>query len=81
MFLFNSYAIVSVKDPTKNTIRIFFDSGLSLAETARALYVHRNTLVYRIEKIERQTGLDIRKFDDAMVMKIALMISDYLKNK
>lgn len=69
-------------DPeTKNTIRVFFDSGLSLAETARALYVHRNTLVYRIEKIERQTGLDIRKFDDAMVMKIALMISDYLKNK
>lgn len=69
-------------DPeTRNTIRVFFDSGLSLAETARALYVHRNTLVYRIEKIERQTGLDIRKFDDAMVMKIAMMISDYLSSR
>ncbi|MDY6353123.1 PucR family transcriptional regulator [Candidatus Weimeria sp. HCP3S3_B5] len=66
-------------DPeTRNTIRVFFDSGLSLAETARALYIHRNTLGYRIEKIEKQTGLDIRRFEDAMVMKLALMISDFL---
>lgn len=67
-------------DPeTKNTIKVFFDSGLSLAETARSLYVHRNTLVYRIEKLEKQCGLDIRKFDDAIVMKIALMINDYIR--
>lgn len=64
---------------TKNTIKVFFDSGLSLAETARARFIHRNTLVYRIEKLEKQCGLDIRKFDDAMIMRIALMINDYLK--
>lgn len=76
-----SFDLETLDPETRNTIMVFFDSGLSLAETARALYVHRNTLVYRIEKIERQTGLDIRKFDDAMVMKIALMIADYLRSK
>lgn len=71
---------LSEMDPeTRNTIRVFFDTGLSLAETARVLYVHRNTLVYRIEKLEKQCGLDIRKFDDAIVMKIALMMYDYLR--
>lgn len=66
---------------TRNTIKVFFDSGLSLAETARSLYVHRNTLVYRIDKIEKQTGLDIRKFDDAMIMKLCLQISDRLREQ
>lgn len=70
--------LADIDPETRNTIRVFFDSGLSLAETARSLYVHRNTLVYRIDKIDKQFGLDIRKFDDAMVMKICLMIYDRL---
>lgn len=67
-------------DPeTRNTIRVFFDSGLSIAETARSLYVHRNTLVYRIDKLQKQTGLDIRRFDDAITMNIAMLMDEYLK--
>ena len=73
------FDLAEIDPETRNTIRVFFDSGLSLAETARNLYVHRNTLVYRIEKLEKQCGLDIRKFDDAIVMKIALMINDYIR--
>ena len=68
------FDLAEIDPETRNTIKVFFDSGLSLAETSRSLYVHRNTLVYRIEKVERQTGLDIRKFDDAIIMKIALLI-------
>ena len=61
-----------------HTIHTFLDSGLSIAECARKLYLHRNTLIYRLDKIEQLTGLDIRQFDDAIVCKIALMISTYL---
>lgn len=73
------FDLAELDDETRNTIRVFFDSNLSLAETARSLFVHRNTLVYRIEKIDKQCGLDIRRFEDAMVMKICLMIYDRLK--
>lgn len=67
-------------DPeTRNTIRVFFDSGLSIAETARSLYVHRNTLVYRIDKLQKQTGLDIRRFEDAITMNVAMLMDEYLK--
>ncbi|MBR5377420.1 MAG: helix-turn-helix domain-containing protein, partial [Lachnospiraceae bacterium] len=47
--------------------------------TSRQLFVHRNTLVYRIEKLEKMTGLDIRKFDDALTLKMALMVMDYMR--
>ena len=56
------------------TIQKFFDNNLNISETARQLYVHRNTLVYRLERLEKTIGLDIRKFEDAMTFKIALMV-------
>ena len=66
-------------EETLNTIAKFFENNLNVSETSRQLFVHRNTLVYRIEKLERSTGLDIRKFDDALTFKIALMVSNYIK--
>jgi carbohydrate diacid regulator len=69
-----------VLDPeTLSTIYRFFENGLNVSETARQLYVHRNTLVYRLEKIQKQLGLDIRQFDDAVTFKIAMMVDNYLK--
>ncbi len=59
---------------TLNTIRTFLDCDLNIAETARALYMHRNTLVYRLETLKKQTGLDIRRFDDAMRCRIGLLL-------
>ncbi len=64
-----------------HTIHTFFHCGLSIAETARALFTHRNTLVYRLEKIEKTIGLDIRNFDDAVTCKIAMMLWEYLHNE
>ena len=61
------------------TIDTFFDNNLNVSETARQLFVHRNTLVYRIEKLMKSTGLDIRSFEDAMTLKIALMVNAYMK--
>ena len=57
----------------------FFLNNLNIAETARQLHMHRNTLIYRLEQIEKQTGLDLRLFDDAMTFKIAMMVINYLK--
>jgi carbohydrate diacid regulator len=64
-----------------STINKFFENNLNISETARQLYVHRNTLVYRLERIEKAIGLDIRTFDDAMTFRIALMVIAHLKNK
>lgn len=61
-------------EETLSTINKFFSNNLNVSETARQLYVHRNTLVYRLEKIQKSTGLDVRSFDDAMTFKIALMV-------
>ena len=61
------------------TIQKFFENNLNISETARQLYVHRNTLVYRLEKIQKLTGLDVRVFDDALTFKIAMMVSNHLK--
>ncbi|RDU22371.1 PucR family transcriptional regulator [Anaerosacchariphilus polymeriproducens] len=71
----------SIDEETLTTINIFFDNGLNIAETARKLYIHRNTLIYRIEKLQKLTGLDIRSFDDAVLIKIALMIIRHLKSR
>lgn len=65
-------------EETIQTIDRFFDNNLNVSETSRQLYVHRNTLVYRIERLEKATGLDIRKFDDALTLKISLMVINYL---
>jgi carbohydrate diacid regulator len=61
------------------TVQKFFDNNLNVSETSRQLYIHRNTLVYRIEKLHQSTGLDVRKFDDALTFKIALMVVNYMR--
>jgi carbohydrate diacid regulator len=66
-------------DEMLTTVQKFFDNNLNVSETSRQLYVHRNTLVYRIEKLHQATGLDVRKFDDALTFKIALMVVNYMK--
>ncbi|MCR4903286.1 MAG: helix-turn-helix domain-containing protein [Butyrivibrio sp.] len=65
-------------EETINTINKFFENNLNVSETSRELFVHRNTLVYRIEKLQKSTGLDIRTFDDALTFKIALMVESYM---
>ena len=62
-----------------NTVNKFFENNLNVSETSRQLYIHRNTLMYRIEKLQKVTGLDIRIFDDALTFKIALMVVNYMK--
>lgn len=62
------------------TVYTFFDNNLNISETSRQLYVHRNTLVYRLEKIQKKTGLDVRVFDDALTFKIAMMVADHMRN-
>lgn len=69
----------NMDEETLNTIEQFFANNLNVSETSRQLYVHRNTLVYRIEKLQKMTGLDIRVFDDALTLKIALMVVNYMK--
>ena len=67
-------------EETLVTINKFFENSLNVSETSRQLFVHRNTLVYRLEKIQKSTGLDIRVFEDAMTFKIALMVVNYMKH-
>lgn len=66
-------------DEMLTTVNKFFENNLNVSETSRQLFVHRNTLVYRIEKLQKSTGLDIRTFDDALTFKIALMVVNYMK--
>lgn len=66
-------------DEMLTTINKFFENNLNVSETSRQLFVHRNTLVYRIEKLKMSTGLDVRNFDDALTFKIALMVVNYMK--
>ena len=56
----------------------FFENNLNVSETSRQLFIHRNTLVYRVEKLQKATGLDVRTFDDALTFKIAMMVYDYM---
>jgi len=58
----------------------FFENSLNVSETSRQLYIHRNTLVYRLDKLQKNTGLDLRVFDDAITFKIALMVVKYMKH-
>lgn len=66
-------------EETLSTIEKFFENNLNVSETARQLFVHRNTLVYRLEKLQKTTGLDIRVFEDALTFKIALMVASYMR--
>lgn len=61
------------------TVNKFFENNLNVSETSRQLFVHRNTLVYRVEKLQKSTGLDVRTFDDALTFKIAMMVYSYMK--
>jgi len=68
-------------DETLATVAKFFENNLNVSETSRQLYIHRNTLVYRLDKLMKTTGLDLRNFDDAIIFKITLMVSKYMKYK
>ena len=81
MFLkevFKKGSIESLDQETLFTIQKFFENNLNVSETSRKLFVHRNTLVYRLEKIKKLTGLDLREFDHAIIFKVALMVRKYL---
>lgn len=76
--VFKRGSVESMDRETLFTIQKFFENNLNVSETSRKLFVHRNTLVYRLEKIKRITGLDLREFEDAIVFKVALMVKKYL---
>lgn len=83
MFLkevFKRGAIETLDQETLFTIQKFFENNLNVSETSRKLFVHRNTMVYRLEKIKKLTGLDLREFEDAIVFKVALMVKKYLSS-
>ena len=84
MFLqevFKEGSVESLDRETLMTIQCFFENSLNVSETSRKLFVHRNTLVYRLEKIRRLTGLDLREFEHAITFKVALMVKKYLNSK
>ena len=68
-----------IDDEVLSTVNKFLENSLNVSETARQLFIHRNTLVYRIEKLQKVTGLDVRNFDDALTLKIALMVVNYVR--
>ncbi len=78
--VFKTGSIDSLDHETLFTIHKFFENNLNVSETSRKLFVHRNTLVYRLEKIKKLTGLDLREFDHAIIFKIALMVKQYLNS-
>lgn len=77
--IFDGESLDAIDGETLNIIRTFFENNLNLSETSRQLYVHRNTLVYRFEKIQKRFGLDLRSFEDALTFKIAMLVSGYLR--
>ena len=79
--IFQKNPIETLDDETLFTINKFFENNLNVSETSRKLFVHRNTLVYRLEKIKKLTGLDLREFDSAIVFKVALMVRQYLDSQ
>ena len=84
MFLseaFKKNPIEALDEDTLDTINRFFENNLNVSETARKLYVHRNTLVYRLEKVKKITGLDLREFEDAILFKVAVMVKKYLDSQ
>ena len=76
--IFDGGILDDLDEESRSTIKMFFENNLNVSETSRKLFVHRNTLVYRLEKIKKLTGLDLREFDHAIIFKIALMVKKYL---
>lgn len=79
--VFKKGSLESLDRETLMTVQSFFENNLNISETSRKLFVHRNTLVYRLEKIRKLTGLDLREFDHAVTFKVALMVKKYLSSK
>ena len=77
--VFKKNSLDSLDQETLFTINKFFENSLNVSETSRQLYIHRNTLVYRLDKLQKSTGLDLRVFEDAITFKIALMVVKYMK--
>ena len=77
--IFDSKSPEDFDEETLMTINKFFENSLNVSETSRQLYIHRNTLVYRLDKLQKSTGLDLRVFEDAITFKIALMVVKYMK--
>ncbi len=78
--ILHGQSIDDFDDETITTVNKFFENSLNVSETSRQLYIHRNTLVYRLDKLQKNTGLDLRTFDDAITFKIALMVAKYMKH-
>lgn len=78
--IFNEKSPDDFDEETLTTINKFFENSLNVSETSRQLYIHRNTLVYRLDKLQKNTGLDLRVFEDAITFKIALMVVKYMKH-
>ena len=76
--IFDSKSPEDFDEETLMTINKFFENSLNVSETSRQLYIHRNTLVYRLDKLQKSTGLDLRVFEDAITFKIALMVVKYM---
>ena len=79
--IFGARELSDLDENTLSTIRLLFENNLNLSETSRRLYVHRNTLVYRFEKLEKRYGLDLRQFEDAVTFKIGMMVIEYLHHQ
>lgn len=77
--IFKEETLDSIDEETLMTIRTFFENNLNLSETSRQLFVHRNTLVYRFEKLQKKFGLDLRTFEDALTFKISMMVVNFIK--
>ena len=76
--VFKEGVFETIDNETMNTITKFFENNLNVSETSRQLFIHRNTLVYRLDKIQKITGMDLRRFDDAIYFKVAMMVKKYL---
>lgn len=79
--ILNGVKLDQFEDEILATVSKFFENNLNVSETSRQLYIHRNTLVYRLDKLQKLTGLDLRSFDDAIIFKITLMVSKYMSHK
>ena len=78
-YLMPKWALEDFDEETLTTIFKFFENNLNVSETSRQLFIHRNTLVYRLDKLQKSTGLDLRIFEDAITFKIALMVAKYMR--
>ena len=82
MFLsehFERKTIDNIDEETLNTVNTFFENSLNISETSRQLFIHRNTLIYRLNKLQRLTGLDVRNLDDAITFKLSVMVNKKIR--